>query len=46
MAGGGGGGETPKIPRVDCLSHPCTFRHFCGEGRQIRPAELGKQTEF
>ena len=36
----------PKIPRVVCLSHPCTFRHssvFCGEGRQVRPAELGKQ---
>ena len=53
--GGGGGGEegsktvVPKIPRVVCLSHPCTFRHssvFCGEGRQIRPAELGKQPEF
>ena len=32
-----------------CLSHPCTVRHssvFCGEGRQIRPAELGKQPEF
>ena len=32
----------PKIPRVVCLSHPCTFRHssvFCGEGRQI-PDEL------
>ena len=29
--GGGGGGErkivAPKIPRVLCLSHPCTFRH-------------------
>ena len=33
-----------QIPRVVCLSHPCTFRHssvLCGEGRQIRPAELG-----
>ena len=29
--GGGGGGikktVAPKIPRVVCLSHPCTFRH-------------------
>ena len=28
--GGGGGGRktvAPKIPRVVCLSHPCTFRH-------------------
>ena len=40
--GGGGGGRktvAPKIPRVVCLSHPCTFRHS-SEGRQIRPAEL------
>ena len=47
--GGGGGGErktvAPKIPRVVCLSHPCTFRHS-SEGRQISPAELGKQPEF
>ena len=46
--GGGGGGRktvAPKIPRVVCLSHPCTFRHS-SEGRQIRPAELGKQPEF
>ena len=47
---GGGGGlkkktVAPKIPRVVCLSHPCTFRHS-SEGRQIRPAELGKQPEF
>ena len=50
--GGGGGGwggggikknSSTKIPRVVCLSHPCTFRHS-SEGRQIRPAELGKQT--
>ena len=34
---GGGGGESKtvssQIPRVVCLSHPCTFRHssvFCG----------------
>ena len=56
MGGGGGGGGregggdikktvAPKIPRVVCLSHPCTFRHS-SEGRQIRPAELGKQPEF
>ena len=49
MEGGGGERKTvaPKIPRVVCLSHPCTFRHS-SEGRQIRPAELGivKQTEF
>ena len=47
--GGGGGAEknsSTKIPRVVCLSHLCTFRHFCGKGRQIRPAELGKQPEF
>ena len=42
----GGGGVikktvAPKIPRVVCLSHPCTFRHS-SEGRQIRPAELGE----
>ena len=47
--GGGGGGikktVAPKIPRVACLSHPCTFRHS-SEGRQIRPAELAKQPEF
>ena len=46
---GGGGGHkkivAPKIPRIVCLSHPCTFRHS-SEGRQIRPAELGKQPEF
>ena len=44
---GGGIKKTvaPKIPRVVCLSHPCTFRHS-SEGRQIRPAELGKQPEF
>ena len=46
---GGGGGEkktvAPKIPRVVCLSHPCTFRHS-SEGRQIRPAELGMQPDF
>ena len=35
----------PKIPRVICLSHPCIFSVFCGEVRQIRPAELGKQPE-
>ena len=34
-----------KIPRVVYLSHPCTFRHS-SEGRQIRPAELGKQPDF
>ena len=47
MGGGGGGRKTvaPKLPRVVCLSHPCTFRHS-SEGRQIRPAELGKQPEF
>ena len=48
MGGGGGGIKktvAPKIPRVVCLSHPCTFRHS-SEGRQIRPAELGKQPEF
>ena len=49
--GGGGGNKTvaPKIPRVVCLSHPCTFRHssvFYGEGRQTIPAELGKHPEF
>ena len=48
--GGGGGGSikktvAPKIPGVVCLSHSCTFRHS-SEGRQIRPAELGKQPEF
>ena len=49
--GGGAGGRdkkktvAPKIPRVVCLSHPCTFRHS-SEGRQIRPAELGMQPEF
>ena len=54
--GWGGGRKTvaPKIPRVVCLSHPCTFRHS-SEGRQIRPAgppliepgyEASKQPEF
>ena len=37
--------SSTKIPRVVCLSHPCTLRHS-SEGRQIRPAELGKQPEF
>ena len=45
--GEGGGGEQNSSTKN--MSHPCTFRYnsvFCGEGRQIRPAELGKQPEF
>ena len=49
LGDGGGGGDkkivAPNIARVVCLSHPCTFRDS-SEGRQIRPAELGKQPEF
>ena len=46
--GGGGGGErgggkknsSTKIPRVVCLSHPCTFRHSSEDRLE------GKQPEF
>ena len=41
--GGGGGGRktvAPKIPRVVCLSHPCTFRHSSEDRLE------GKQPEF
>ena len=42
--GGGGGGikktVAPKIPRVVCLSHPCTFRHSSVDRLE------GKQPEF
>ena len=45
MGGGGGGGGgrktvAPKIPRVVCLSHPCTFRHSSEDRLE------GKQPEF
>ena len=42
FTGGGKKNSSTKIPRVVCLSHPCTLRHssnFCGEGRQIRPLQ-------
>ena len=46
--GGGGGGVgrgrrktvAPKIPRVVCLSHSCTFRHSSEDRLE------GKQPEF
>ena len=45
MGGGGGGGVgrktvAPKIPRVVCLSHLCTFRHSSEDRLE------GKQPEF
>ena len=49
MGGGGGEGEgvgsSTKNTKSSLLVPSCTFRHS-SEGRQIRPAELGKQPEF
>ena len=47
--GGGGGGEknsSTKNTKSSLLVPSLYIQALLGEGRQIRPAELGKQPEF